>query len=231
MRNERHARRGWEEEHGEKEGRAKPIQRDGSMKKSHRAWNEWKKWYGREKKSVTRQAEQESRMSRRSEQADHGRGPRGEEHQQDGQSEPDAAARRCGSGQAVHDYTRSHLVQWEALGRERQPGERDGFPAHERKDVSTRRAARPISPEGRRRRGQRWRRRNGQRGSDKRIGRKRPKDDTDPTRFLRRRMLVILLSQRIGATKANASSRHHPQGAIVFWPAFLRIQWPVSRAA
>jgi len=64
------------------------------MKKSHPARCEWERVCGREKKSVLRQPEQESRMSRRSERADHARGRSAWEHQRDGHDEPDAATRR-----------------------------------------------------------------------------------------------------------------------------------------
>jgi hypothetical protein len=115
LRNERNARRVWEEEPSQEKGCPRPFQRDVSLKKSDPAIREEKKVCRWEKKSVTRQPEQARRTSRRSGEAEHGRGPSAREHQQDGHSGPDAVTRSGGNGRAVHASTRDRLGQQAAL--------------------------------------------------------------------------------------------------------------------
>lgn len=128
-------------------------------------------------------------------------------------------------------FTSEDRLFWFAerrLQRSRLPGEGGRVSAHERKDASAQRAARPLSPEKRRGCGQRDRWGSRRRGSGQRISRNGPNHGADPTRRCGGRMLVTRLPERAPATKADAASRHDGQRAIVFRSTLVRGKRTIS---
>src|SRR5437870_3256785 len=99
----------------------------------------------------------------------------------------------------------------------------DGFRAHHFEPVTPNVAAWPIAPY---QRGTRtWLRCFEQRcrGEDL-VGRDRPENGTDPSRFDREQVFLTLCSHKAVATVANASSIHHPQRAIALGSSFLWVE-------